>query len=115
MFKAITLLGIAAHLVGCASQPAPQSIVTTGPSAAAPANSAAVTPAAAPAKQAAPPGFKPRVRKDQTVYCRTGGDTGSLFPKEQCYTLEAAQKLAELEKYSTGRVLNKPPGQGTQD
>lgn len=117
MVKVIMLLGIAAQLVGCVSQPAPQLNRTVAPSTAGPTGTgdAAVTTAAGQAKQAAPPGFKPRVRKGQTVYCRTSGDTGSHFPKEECYTLEAAEKLLEMEKISVRRILNKPPGQGTRE
>jgi len=115
MVKVIMVLAIAGQLVACASQPATKLSATVAPSAAGTADGATATTAAVQARQAAPPGFKPRVRKGQTVYCRTSGDIGSHFPKEECYTLDAAEKLLELEKISTGRILNKPPGQGTRE
>lgn len=109
MSKTIVCLAMAAMLVGCASQPAPKPMSAAATTTAvAPAAGAAPTTAAATSVTTAPPGYKARVRKGQTVYCRTVEVTGSNFPKEVCYTPEALAAMERLQRDSAGRILNKP-------
>lgn len=109
MSKTIVSLAIAAILAGCASRSAPKPMaVAATTTAAAPAAGAASTAEAARSATTAPPGYKARVRKGQTVYCKTVEVTGSNFPKQVCYTPEALAAMERLQKDSAGRILNKP-------
>lgn len=109
MLKMTVSLACAALIVGCASQPAPKPMAVAAPSTqAAPAPGAAPTTESAKAAPIAPPGYKARVRKGQTVYCKTVEVTGSNFPREVCYTPEALAAQERLQKDSAGRILNKP-------
>lgn len=108
MLKVTVTLAIAALLVGCASQSAPKPMAVAATTTVAPAAGAASTTEAARSATTAPPGYKARVRKGQTVYCKTVEVTGSNFPKEVCYTPEALAAMERLQKDSAGRILNKP-------
>jgi hypothetical protein len=61
-------------------------------------------------KPTAPPGFQTRVRKGETVYCKTVQATGSMFPKEACFTQPELERLLKAEKRSVDQVLRKPVG-----
>jgi len=97
MLKMTVSLACAALIAGCAARPAAEPMAI-----------AATTTDSAESAPTAPPGYKARVRKGQTVYCKTVEVTGSNFPKEVCYTPEALAAMERLQKDSTGRILNKP-------
>lgn len=63
-------------------------------------------PAAAQVTTAAHPGYKTKIRKGETVYCKTVQPTGSLFPSEFCFT----QAELDRQKQQKERLLNKPGG-----
>ncbi|MGB5101945.1 MAG: hypothetical protein WBO04_01325 [Steroidobacteraceae bacterium] len=107
MRKVVVSLACAALLVGCASQAAPQSMAVAAPAAPSAATaSAPATTAAAKSAPTAPPGYKARVRKGETVYCKTIEATGSHFPQEACFT----QAQLDQQKAGAGRLLNKRAG-----
>ena len=109
MKKLIVSLVVTVLVVGCASGPAPAPAAQPSPTKpVVPVSSPAGTPETAKSAPPAPPGYKARVRKGETVYCKTVEVTGSYFPKEVCYTVDALAELEKQQNNSTSRILNKP-------
>lgn len=106
MSKAIVSLSMAVVLTGCASQPAPEAMTATAPT---PAVSATVVPdatAAAKPASSVPAGYKVRIRKGETYYCKTIEATGSHFPQEACFT----RAQLDQQKAANERLLNRRAG-----
>jgi hypothetical protein len=103
MLRNIALLAALAVIAsGCASQPA---------------DTAAAEKAKANASlpvvyQGAPPGWTPKKRKGELVYCKKVEVTGSLFPKETCYYAEDLDVVLRNQKESAQRTLDIPRTSG---
>jgi hypothetical protein len=60
-----------------------------------------------------PPGFKSKVRKGETVYCRSRAPIGTRIKSEECFTaaeireVERAMAISSEDTQQRGRMCNK--------
>jgi hypothetical protein len=97
MVRNLALLAALTVIGGCASQP----------------DTAAAEKAKANAGlpvvyQGAPPGWTPKQRKGELVYCKKVDVTGSLFPKETCLYAEDLDVVVRKQKEAAQRTLDIP-------
>jgi len=93
------------------STPSPTSPSTDAPAEDASANRTPVTaPKAAKLEEdefKVPSSYKPRLRGDETVYCRKQGESGTRFNKTECYTLAELKYKVESEKAAADDITRR--------
>jgi hypothetical protein len=86
-----------------AQSPAPGTSPSAVPAAAAPADSATAL-AAARDKRLRNLGYKPEVRKGETIYCRSEALVGTRFPTKVCGTADQLDQITTDDKDATLRL-----------
>ena len=78
-----------------------------------PASNANTSVAQSSGKYPPPPGFKTKVRKGETVYCRSRAPIGTRIKNEECFNqaeieeVERAMSISKEDTQQRGRMCNK--------
>ena len=113
MFRDPALLVALALVAGCASQSPSDDPATATAASAKPSVAQAQASGALPVVyQGAPPGWTPKQRKGELVYCKKVEVTGSLFPKETCLYAEDLDVVLRKQKEAAQRTLDIPRTSG---
>ena len=113
MIRNPALLVALVLVAGCASQSTSDNPATATAASAKPSVAQAQASGALPVVyQGAPPGWAPKQRKGELVYCKKVEVTGSLFPKETCLYAEDLDVVLRKQKEAAQRTLDIPRTSG---
>ena len=95
------ILAGAFSLAALAEDPAPADKAASPAATAAEAANAQATTAKSDERYKPPPGFKTKVRKGETVYCRSRAPLGTRIKSEECFTEAQIKEVERAMAIST--------------